>query len=313
MIYLNYPQDHFSYFQAIRSDRPTSTSVFPQKCFHKNTLFYGRIPSSKVERMIPLESIRIIVADDAPSQRKQLVSALAPNDRISVVGEASDGMEALSLLATLHPQVLVCDMVMPRMDGFALLEYLAGLPGHDRPCFIAQTALGRDDFIMRAISLGAAYYMLKPINIDQLVEQIICAAGAGPMPVSPRMDAHPEEHGQERLEKYVTSLLLQIGIPAHMNGYKYLRQAILTVLAHPDVLDCVSQSLYPAIAEACDTTPSRVERSIRHAITVTWERAGSAIFNKILGRYASGCGEKPTNCEFIALMAERIRIHLSRR
>lgn len=267
----------------------------------------------KVERMIPLEPIRIIVADDAPSQRKRLVNALAPNDRISVVGEASDGMEALSLLATLHPQVLVCDMVMPRMDGFALLEYLAGLSGHDRPGFIAQTALGRDDFIMRAISLGAAYYMLKPIDIDQLVEQIICAAGAGPMPVSPRLTGHPEEHGQERLEKYVTSLLLQIGIPAHMNGYKYLRQAILTAVTHPDVLDCVSQSLYPAIAASCDTTASRVERSIRHAIAVTWDRAGSSTFNKILGRYAYGCGEKPTNCEFIALMAERIRIHLSRR
>lgn len=263
--------------------------------------------------MIPLESIRIIVADDALSQRKRLISALAPNDRISIVGEASDGMEALSLIAALHPQVLVCDMVMPRMDGFALLEYLASLPSHDRPGFIAQTALGRDDFIMRAISLGAAYYMLKPVNIGQLEEQIICAAGAGPIPSSSGRSAHPEEHGQERLEKYVTSLLLQIGIPAHMNGYKYLRQAILIALTHPDVLNCVSRDLYPIIAASWDTTVSRVERSIRHAITVTWDRAGSAIFNKILGRYASGCGEKPTNCEFIALMAERIRIHLARR
>ncbi|MGN0971293.1 MAG: sporulation transcription factor Spo0A [Aristaeellaceae bacterium] len=263
--------------------------------------------------MIPLEPIRIIVADDAPAQRNQLISALAPDDRITVVGEASDGMEALSLISSLHPQVLVCDMVMPRMDGFALLEHLAGLPHADRPSFIAQTALCRDDFIMRAISLGAAYYMLKPVNVEQLIEQILCVAGAGPMPASPALASQPEEDGQERLEKYVTSLLLQIGIPAHMNGYKYLRQAIMTAVVNPDVLDCVSRDLYPTIAQACDTTASRVERSIRHAIAVTWDRAGSATFNKVLGRYATGCSEKPTNCEFVALMAERIRIHLSRR
>ncbi|MGN1018925.1 MAG: sporulation transcription factor Spo0A [Aristaeellaceae bacterium] len=263
--------------------------------------------------MIPLEPIRIIVADDEPGQRSQLISALSSNDRITVVGEASDGLEALSLLATRHPQVLVCDMVMPRMDGFALLEHLAGIPHEDRPGFIAQTALCRDDFIMRAIGLGAAYYMLKPVNVEQLIEQILCVAGAGPMPASPKPASQPEENGQERLDKYVTSLLLQIGMPAHMNGYKYLRQAIMTAIERPDVLDCVSRDLYPAIAQACDTTASRVERSIRHAIAVTWDRAGSAAFNKMLGRYVGGCGEKPTNCEFIALMAERIRIHLSHR
>ena len=263
--------------------------------------------------MIPLESIRIIVADDAPSQRKQLVSALAPNDRISVVGEASDGMEALSLLATLHPQVLICDMVMPRMDGFAVLEHLAAMPNQDRPGFIAQTALGRDDFIMRAIGLGAAYYMLKPVDMAQLTEQILSVAGAGPLPAAPRMISHAGEDGQERLERYVTSLLLQIGIPAHMDGYKYLRQALITAVTQPDVLDCLSRNLYPAIARACDTTAIRVERSIRHAITLTWERAGSSTFNKILGRYACALGEKPTNREFIALMSERIHIHLTRR
>ncbi|MGN0745358.1 MAG: sporulation transcription factor Spo0A [Aristaeellaceae bacterium] len=263
--------------------------------------------------MIPLEPIRIIVADDAPSQRSQLISALAPDDRIIVVGEASDGMEALSLISSLHPQVLVCDMVMPRMDGFALLEYLAGLPDADRPSFIAQTALCRDDFITRAIGLGAAYYLLKPVDVDQLIEQILSVAGTEPMPVSPRLAGQPEEDGQERLEYFVTSLLLQIGIPAHMNGYKYLRQAVMTAVENPDVLDCVCRDLYPAIAKAYDATASRVERSIRHAIDVTWDRADSAAFNKVIGRYAGGCGEKPTNCEFIALMAERIRIHLARR
>ena len=166
---------------------------------------------------------------------------------------------------------------------------------------------------MRAIGLGAAYYILKPVDMAQLTEQILSVAGAGPMPAAPRLISHAEEDGQERLERYVTSLLLQIGIPAHMDGYRYLRQALLAAVAHPDVLDCLSRNLYPAIARVCDTTPTRVERSIRHAITLTWERAGSSTFNKILGRYACGLGEKPTNREFIALMSERIHIHLTRR
>ncbi|MGN0779136.1 MAG: sporulation transcription factor Spo0A [Aristaeellaceae bacterium] len=259
-----------------------------------------------------MEPIRILVVDDMPSQRMQLIRALAPDERMNVVGEASDGQEALALLPVLHPQVVISDMVMPRMDGFVLLERLMELPEEQRPAFIAHTALCRDDFIMRAIGMGAAYYMLKPANVQKLTEQIIHAVGAGPVPSAPHHAPQSMEEDRERLEKYVTSLLLQLGVPAHMNGYKFLREAIVIAVNRPEVLDCVTRELYPAIAQQCDSTASRVERSIRHAIAVTWERTGSKVFNKVLGRYASGSGERPANCEFIAMMAERIRIHLSR-
>lgn len=257
-----------------------------------------------------MESIRVIVAEDNPAQREALVENLNKQRGIRVIGIAADGAEAVRLVEEKEPQVLICDMVMPQMDGFAVLERVSLMLPAKRPKVIALTALSRDDFISRAINLGASYYMVKPVNLTTLVQQI--RELAGQMAISQQRSAHatpPPPQGS--MENYVSGLLLRIGVPPHINGYKYIRQAVMMAVEQPDVLDRITKGLYPAVAESFNTTSSRVERCIRHAVCLTWERGGAAAFEQLMERGTGFDRVRPTNCEFIALLSERIRFWLA--
>lgn len=256
-----------------------------------------------------MEPVRVVLAEDDPKQRALVLEGLCGQAGVQVVGVAKDGLEALRLVKARQPQILVCDMVMPHMDGFAVLERIGRMELKLRPKVIALTALSRDDFITRALHLGVSYYMVKPVNIAFLTHQIMELAGngssSGLLAPPPPVPAVPSD--AETIESMVATMLLQIGMPAHINGYKFTRQAVILVLDHPELLSGITRMLYPAVADCFNTTASRVERSIRHAISLTWARGGQNAFRRVMDDGAFASDERPTNCELIALLSERIR------
>ena len=256
-----------------------------------------------------MEPIRVLIAEDNALQRSLLSDGLDGNSGIQVVGVASDGLETLEMIQQLRPQVLLLDMVLPRLDGYGLLEKLQQFPAPERPAVIATTSLGRDDFITRAMELNVAYYMVKPLDLPFLIRQILACARretpATPAPIPP-----PEE--PEDAERLITAMLMQIGVPAHLSGYKFIRAALLMVSERPELFSSLTRVLYPQIALEFGTTASCVERAIRHAISLTWDRGGGENYRRLLGRQASTVGDKPTNSEFLAQVGEGIRLRRGR-
>lgn len=254
--------------------------------------------------------VRVLVAEDNLFQQEALIASLSAQQCIQVVGAASNGVEAVRMVIEEAPQVLICDMVMPQLDGFGVLERVSRMDPLRRPRVIVLTALNRDDFIGRAISLGASYYMVKPVDPGFLAHQVLELARSLSPDSAPPPAPRTAQGGKVAIDGYVADLLLRIGVPPHLNGYKFIRQAVMMAIEQPRILDRVTKSLYPAVADHFQTTPSRVERSIRHAIYLTWERGGAAPFAQIVERSDFPSHVRPTNCEFIALLSERIRFRL---
>lgn len=247
--------------------------------------------------------VRVLIAEDNPAMRETLARELDSRQGLQLVGAAKNGIEALQLIHQRSPQVLVCDMVMPQLDGFGVLEEVTHMKAPQKPQVIALTALSRDDFIMRALELGVAYYMVKPVNMDFLARRIIALAGK----------VSQARHTEKPLEKAtaeqnVASLLLKMGVPVHLNGYRFLLRSALLVLEHPDYLSSMTHTLYPAVASDFSTTASCVERSIRHAISMTWARGGASAFETVLNRRTFTADDRPTNCELISLLCEQARL-----
>lgn len=249
-----------------------------------------------------MKSVRVVVAEDCAAVREALAQELSRRPGILLVGTAANGLEALQLVRQHCPQVLVCDMVMPQLDGFGVLERLSHMEVTHRPHVIALTALHRDDFISHAMELGAAYYMVKPADMDSLTRNILSLSGTvlAPMPEAPQ--------AEETAEQNVATMLLEIGVPAHLDGYRFLLQATLLALEHPAYLDSLTRTLYPLVASHFGTTASCVERSIRHAISTTWARGGVSAFESILNRRCFSPHDRPTNSEVIALLTEQARL-----
>jgi len=203
------------------------------------------------------------------------------------------------------PDILVMDIIMPRQDGFMALEKLAALEAPLRPRVIVLTGLARDEFIMRAIQLGASYYMVKPFDMELLYERIVEIAGAQPETATVR--AAPREAG-ESVDEQITNLFLTLGIPAHIKGYQYLREAVRMVLENHDVINRITKELYPGIARKFDTSASKVERAMRHAIEVAWTRGRLDTVNQMYGYRVFAREDKPTNGEFIALVSDKLSV-----
>ena len=257
-----------------------------------------------------MERIRVVIAEDNGQLREMIADYLSEQDGIEVVGTAGDGGAAMALLREHEPDVLICDMIMPQVDGYAVLEQLSEMGLSQLPGTIALTALGRDDFISRAIELGVHYYMVKPFDFRLLVQRVREAAGmsvrrenaqaqrTAAAPVKPAAGQSAEER--------IANLFLTVGIPAHIKGYQYLREAVRMVLAEPDVMSRITKELYPGIARKFDTTASKVERAMRHAIDVAWSRGRLDAVNSMYGYKVLSPDDKPTNGEFIALIADKV-------
>ena len=256
-----------------------------------------------------MDSVRVVVADDNTQLRDMVAMFLQEQSGIEVVGTACNGVEALELVAGQQPDVLVCDMIMPKMDGYGVLERLSSQKMEKRPGIIALTALGRDDFIARAVNLGVDYYMVKPFDFTVLAQRVLETAGEGMRAKELGERLHREENASaESLEERIANLFLTVGIPAHIKGYQYLREAVKMVIENPDLMGRITKELYPGIAHRFGTTSSKVERAIRHAIEVAWNRGRIEALDEAFGRNVCSLDDKPTNGEFIALVSDRLRI-----
>ena len=257
-----------------------------------------------------MDTVRVVVADDNTQLRDMLVQFLSDQEGIEIVGKAANGLETIKLVQETEPDVLVCDMIMPQMDGYGVMEKLATIELSRRPSVIALTALSRDDFIARAVNLGASYYMVKPFDFSILAQRILETAGeyGKAEAIQARFIRERGESDADTLEERIANLFLTVGIPAHIKGYQYLREAVKMVIDNPDLMGRITKELYPGIAHRFGTTSSKVERAIRHAIEVAWNRGRIEALDEAFGRNVCSLDDKPTNGEFIALVSDRLRI-----
>lgn len=251
---------------------------------------------------MPNKLLRILIADDNREFCETLKDFFQQQEGFEVAGVAFNGLEAMDLIEHEKPDVVVLDIIMPRLDGIGVLEKLAsGLAGH-RPKVVMLTAFGQESTTQRAVELGADYYILKPFDFNVLatrVKQLVDGVN-----VTPYVSAAKERN----LDVAVTNIIHEMGVPAHIKGYHYLRDAILMVINEINLLGAVTKELYPMIAQKYHTTPSRVERAIRHAIELAWDRGNVEMMNKFFGYTINLERGKPTNSEFIAMIADKLRI-----
>lgn len=250
-----------------------------------------------------MENISVILVDDNATLIKSLSDYFSAQSDISLLGTADNGVDALELIDTLHPQVVVLDIVMPRLDGLGVLRELTGR--RDRPYIIMLSALKNDAVINRTVELGASYFLVKPATPEQIHEQIRAVMTAGmPMPILPFAEP-PVGYAHWNPDERVANLFLSLGIPAHVKGYQYLREAVRMVIANHDLINRITKELYPGIARRYGTSSSKVERAMRHAIEVAWNRGRLENTNQLLGVKLFSENDKPTNGEFIALIADK--------
>ncbi|MFS8639617.1 MAG: sporulation transcription factor Spo0A [Symbiobacteriaceae bacterium] len=251
-------------------------------------------------------AIRVLVADDNREFCELLSEYLGRQPDFELVGVAHDGHEVVEKIRSVAPDVVLLDVIMPHLDGIGVLETLVGMELPRRPHVVMLTAFGQESVSQRVAELGASYFVLKPFDLDVLAERIRQIAGSPPK-TPRRVQAASRDRN---LEIEITNLLHEIGIPAHIKGYLYLREAIIRVVDRVELLGAVTKELYPAIAEKYDTTPSRVERAIRHAIEVAWNRGNIELMHKLFGHSIHADRGKPTNSEFIAMLADRLRMDM---
>ena len=248
-----------------------------------------------------MANVRLILADDNAALRRDVARELSAYEDIELVGEAPDGLAALELCAEREADVLLLDVIMPRMDG---LSVLAELQKREKaPHVLVFTAVGNDSVISRAMELGACYYMVKPIQAQLLHRRILEVARVHrPQQEAQVQPALPRASADER----VANLFLTLGIPAHIKGYQYLREAVRMVMADRELISHITGRLYPGVARRYDTSSSKVERAMRHAIEVAWNRGRLETTNRLLGTDVFTEKDKPTNGEFIALVAQKL-------
>lgn len=266
------------------------------------------------------KKIRVMLADDNKDFTVAVKASLEKEEDMEVVGIAHDGDEAIKIVKMLQPDVLVLDIIMPECDGIGVLEYIKENMDK-KPLTIMLSAVGQEKVTQKSLNLGADYYIVKPFDMDLLIKRIREIKNYVP-PVNSGMSTCMEtktpyvatavanKTTDEGLEILVTNIIHDIGVPAHIKGYQYLREAIILVVKDIDVVNQITKQLYPSIARKFNTTPSRVERAIRHAIEVAWGRGQTAVVENIFGYTVSAMKGKPTNSEFIAMISDKLRLEL---
>ncbi len=267
------------------------------------------------------DKLSILVADDNVDFAKNLTSYIEKEDEMEVIGIAKDGLEAIDMIKNTKPDIAIIDVIMPQLDGLGVLEKINELDMDKKPLCIVLSAVGQDKITARAMELGAQYYVVKPFDINLLMRRIkelkyykpagIRNTGMSKDFKTPYIDIVPDAKNEvENLEALVTNIIHEIGVPAHIKGYQYLREAIMMVVNDIDIINQITKQLYPDIARKFKTTPSRVERAIRHAIEVAWGRGQTETVESIFGYTVSAAKGKPTNSEFIAMIADKLRLEL---
>ncbi len=267
--------------------------------------------------------IRVLIADDNREFIEILKEYINQQKDMKLVGVAYNGQEAIKLIYSEQPQVVILDIIMPHLDGLGVLEKLQN--EEKKPRVIILTAFGQENMTQRAVSLGADYYILKPFDLDILGKRIRQLQGRDTDPlkreqlkertgnddyviINTRSQTVTPPLTSKGLEVEVTRMIHEMGVPAHVKGYQYLRDAIVCVIQNVALLGAVTKELYPFIAEKYQTTPSRVERAIRHAIELAWDRGNVEFMNRFFGYTINVDRGKPTNSEFIAMVADKLKM-----
>lgn len=271
------------------------------------------------ERSNNMEKLNVAIADDNERMLELLDEIISQDQELEIVGKAVNGEEAYQLIKSKHPDVVLLDIIMPKLDGLSVMDKI----NHDseltkHPTFIVITAIGQEKITENAFAMGADYYIMKPFDNEMIINRIkqmkngLRRKGTQEQR-GPKACESKETYLDYNLETDVTDMIHEIGVPAHIKGYQYLRDAIIMSVKDMDMLNSITKILYPTIAKMHQTTPSRVERAIRHAIEVAWSRGKMDTIDELFGYTVSNGKGKPTNSEFIALIADRIRLEYKNR
>ncbi|HCC06728.1 MAG TPA: sporulation transcription factor Spo0A [Clostridiales bacterium] len=255
---------------------------------------------------------QIVIVDDNLDFCQILQDYFKKQPDMQIIGVGHNGLEAIELIKTKKPDVLILDVIMPHLDGIGVLEKLNDMKLEKKPMIIMLSAVGQEKITSKSLNLGAEYYIIKPFDIEALVtrireigdDNIFAKENGGGIFLKKERNANRD------LETEVTSIIHEIGVPAHIKGYQYLRDSIMMSVENMEILDYITKELYPTIAKKYSTTPSRVERAIRHAIEVAWERGSTEYIDKLFGYTVNHRKGKPTNSEFIALISDKLRLEL---
>ena len=245
----------------------------------------------------------VLIADSADDFCSSLSAALRKQDTFQVVGIATDGEQAIRMIQERRPDILVLDLMLSKLDGLSVLKAISTM--ERRPAVLATSGFITDYVASAAANLGVQYLMLKPCDMSAVAERLEELRGGQ----SQRLP-QPHSGGKPNIETMVTSIIHEIGVPAHIKGYQYLREAIIIAVNDMDVINAITKVLYPQVAKTFQTTPSRVERAIRHAIEVAWDRGDLDTLQRFFGYTVSNTKGKPTNSEFIALIADKLQLQL---
>ncbi len=258
---------------------------------------------------------RIVILDQHKENRNLLEKALA--DKGYHILESTDNtFKALEILRTEKVDVLIMDVILAKTDGIEFLKIAAGYIKQGKPKIIVCSQIKAENVISQAVSYGASYYMFKPVDVNLLAERVELLTappltekvGATRNFIIDRGEPADYEEIELSLEKQITAIISDVGIPAHVKGYHFVRYAIILALKSPESVNSITKFIYPEVSKRFGTTPSRVERAIRHAIEVAWERGNIETINRLFGYSVSDAKGKPTNSEFIAMIADSLRL-----
>lgn len=246
---------------------------------------------------------KLVLVDDSLETLNNLKSELEQDKTYKVVGEYLTADDALNEIENLDADVIVTDVVLKGLDGFEFIEKLKekGIKAK----IIVTSALSHESFITKAMNSGVSYYMVKPYSVDVLKKRIKDILNEN-LSTKDNMETMQDKKQLKQLEERITNIFITVGIPAHIKGYQFLREAIKMAIDNPEIINSITKKLYPSIAEKFETSPSKVERAIRHAIEVAWNRGKIENINTLFGVKVYSNNEKPTNGEFIALVADKM-------
>lgn len=264
-----------------------------------------------------MEKLNIAIADDNERMVRLLDQIVSSDEELEVVGKAGNGEELIEIIREKKPDVVLLDIIMPKLDGLTVMDRVNHEPNLKKPAFIVISAVSQEKMTEDAFELGADYYILKPFDNDTVVNRIkrVRARQLRSGSRTKKASAYESQRAymEHNLETDVTNIIHEVGVPAHIKGYQYLRDAIIMSVNDMEMLNSITKILYPTIAKRHQTTPSRVERAIRHAIEVAWSRGKMDTIDELFGYTVNGGKGKPTNSEFIALIADKIRLEYKNR
>lgn len=250
--------------------------------------------------------IKVLIAEENREFREMLANAIENETGFELASKTGDGADAVSKIKVQTPDVVILGSMLPSVDGLGVVQAINSSDVKKRPIIFMTSLTANEALAQASAELGVTYFMVKPFSPDTLIDRI--KMFAGDRGINRRSDLPAAS--QESIELMVTSIIHEIGVPAHIKGYHYLREAIILAVNNIDIINAITKVLYPTVARKFDTTPSRVERAIRHAIETAWNRGDLDTLNRFFGYTVSNTKGKPTNSEFIAMIADKLNLEL---